>query len=150
MNNKQPEKVKFWDEVKNTFKSKSDKKEFPWLQSGFVLVGFTLGIVATSIVTMTSINLDTVEQPVQAEASEEEKCVDQGGRYDRNTETCNFIASDRGESCKDNSDCDGWCLVDDNAELGEKAEGSCSNEYTIKGCVKFMDDGKVNSICLPE
>lgn len=136
----------FWKEVKDVFSKSSYPKIFPWLQSGLVLMGFTLGVFITVAVYMITDAAGQNEGTIVSE-SEADKCRDKGGRYDSESEECILVTEDRGQGCKKNSDCEGWCLVDDDAEIGSEAEGTCSDDFTPEGCFKYMDEGKVNSIC---
>lgn len=134
--------------VENTFKGSSSSKIFPWLQSGIFLVGLAMGALITASVCIyfgTSFEgLSKVE-----EVSEEEKCRDEGGRYEETSQNCILETSDNGGPCKANTDCEGWCLAGENDEIGVVEEGVCSDDYHPRGCFKFIDNGEVNSICMP-
>lgn len=143
--------ISFWKEVKKNLSFKRDNKEFPWLQSGLILLGFTLGVFVTSGVDIISrIDLSKEEEVIAEEMDDSEKCREQGGRYDRFAENCLLVTEDRGEPCTDKDDCSGYCLVDDDATLGEEVTGYCSENFIMEGCFKFADRGKVNSICIPD
>ncbi len=151
MNEKQINKqnnISFWQAVKDTFKSKKDSKSsmFPWLQTGLVLVGFTAGVLVTTGVDIIS-RMITNESDTE-EISEADKCREQGGRYDNENETCIMVTSDRGSPCSDNSECEGWCLADEDDTLGEEKMGYCSDDFNPNSCFKFIDGGIVNSICM--
>lgn len=147
INTVQKTKVSFLDAVKNSFKPCKSSKTFPWFQSGLILVGFAAGVFVTSGVDILS-RFTSSEQSSQ-EISEDEKCREKGGRYDKESETCIIITSDRGGTCSDSSECQGWCLADENDELGQQEKGYCSDNFRPEGCFKFIDNGKVNSICMP-
>jgi hypothetical protein len=146
-NKNSTKKMSFWQTVKAVFQPTKQGKVFPWLQSGLVLVGFAAGVLVTT-------GVDLISRYASSESttdvvSEADKCREKGGRYDESDKNCILVTSDRGTDCTDNSDCEGWCIVDDSAEIGSEEGGSCTESYNVGGCVKFMDNGKVNSICLP-
>jgi len=60
-----------------------------------------------------------------------------------------LVTGDRGDSCSSNSECLGWCIADENDQIGEEKNGICSDNYHPAGCFKFIDEGEVNSICMP-
>ncbi|MBU0975178.1 MAG: hypothetical protein ABIE03_04075 [Patescibacteria group bacterium] len=141
-------KVDFWKEVKNSFKGGG--KTFPWLRSGYILLGFVLGVLVTAFVYIAALQPNDSNKQTSSIVTEEDTCREDGGRYDRSQKTCLLTTNDRGDTCSDNSECDGWCLADSESKVGEKGEGNCSDEFDITGCIKFIDQGKVNSICIPE
>ncbi|MBN2016413.1 hypothetical protein JW766_06320 [Candidatus Dojkabacteria bacterium] len=150
-NNKKPNstaKLSFWDTVKKSFRTDGSKKMFPWFQSGLLLVGFAAGVLVTSGVDIIS-RLDLEENDTKEEESENQKCMDKGGRYDEDTQSCIMTTDDRGDACSKNEDCEGWCLIGEDATLGAQMNGYCSDNFKPKGCFKYIDNGKVNSICMP-
>ncbi|MDD3647852.1 MAG: hypothetical protein PHS44_05140 [Candidatus Dojkabacteria bacterium] len=140
-------KVDFWKEVKNSLKG--DNKMFPWLRSGYVLVGIAIGVLVTAFVNIAIFKSSGADIEITETITDEEKCREEGGRYNRDQKTCLTSANDSGESCSDNSDCEGWCLADSNSKVGDIATGTCSEGFDATGCFKFIDNGKVNSICIP-
>jgi hypothetical protein len=147
-NKNSTKKMSFWEAVKTSFTSPEGKKIFPWFQSGLILIGFALGALVTSGVDVIS-RLDFGDEDETAEVSEADECRDQGGRYDEDNNNCVLVTSDRGNSCTKNDDCSGWCLADSDAEIGSEDEGYCSENFGPEGCFKFMDEGRVNEICMP-
>lgn len=124
-------------------------KQFPWYQSGLILVGFAAGVlVATSVDMVARIVRD--EDVSTDTITAADKCREEGGMYNRGDDKCVYVTEDRGDTCQDNKECDGWCIVSDDAKVGDSGEGKCSEDFHPKGCVKFMDNGIVNAICLPE
>lgn len=73
-------------------------------------------------------------------------------------ETCNLKASDRGNICHDNDECQGWCQVDLNREeisqgmrgkmYTNKRRGQCSVWVVELGCFGMMKKGKTEVICI--
>jgi len=73
-------------------------------------------------------------------------------------ETCNRKAIDRGNLCRDNSECEGWCQVDLSKEeakqavngkiIPNKKYGQCSVYVVEVGCFAMMEKGKVKIICV--
>lgn len=141
-------KSSFFEMIKNSFKSNKKEKSFPWLQSGFLLVGFTLGILVTSSVDLLS-RMDLSSSNKQTTSTDEaDECRAKGGRYDADSDICTLYTSDNESECTDNTDCEGWCLASEDLELGSEEAGYCSDKFRPDGCFKFIDKGKVNSICL--
>jgi len=141
--------VKFWNEVKSTLKGEGGKKAFPWVASGFVLIGFTLGVFVTTGVELIS-RMKTEDKEIETDFSSSKDCISKGGRYDEQEKKCYLVTEDRGEECTSNDDCQGYCLADENAELNSESKGTCSENYRLTGCIKYIDDGIVTSICFPE
>jgi len=153
MNEQQPlttsKKTSVWESIKNAFtKSPHEVKIFPWYQSGILILGFSLGVLVTaSVYTFTATPLSS--ETTLVSSSKEDECVNSGGRYDDKNQICLLVTNDRGNTCTDSSDCQGWCSADENAKIGTGAEGICGESFNKKGCFKFIDKGKVNSICIP-
>ncbi len=137
----------FWETLKEVLKSNKDKKVFPWLQSGFLLLGFVLGVLVTTAVDLASRRIEFKKENV-SELSKSEECATKGGRYDYRLEECILVTSDDGKECVKNEDCEGWCLAESSANIGESGMGKCSREFKPKGCIKYLDQGMVNEICL--
>jgi len=78
-----------------------------------------------------------------------DECVEMGGQYNDEQNYCMLETRDKEWRCNSNSDCEGWCLAEEDAELGSRAYGKCSEAFSAQGCVKFIDEGMVNSICMP-
>ena len=53
-NKKNKQKPSFFKVLKSSLKSNREDKYFPWLKSGFLLIGFTLGVFVTSSVDLLS------------------------------------------------------------------------------------------------
>jgi hypothetical protein len=112
---------------------------------------FTLVVLLFSFSGGRKPNSQPLEQKQeQIEISPSEECRISGGRYDTKTEVCIYETTDAGNLCEKNKDCEGWCLVDESTQLREESTGFCSDVFKPKGCFKFIDNGKVNKICLPE
>lgn len=89
-------------------------------------------------------------------------CLAQGGVWKKQGpepfETCNRKAIDRGNLCRDNSECEGMCQVDlTQEELSQgmrgklnirKKYGQCSVWVVELGCSGIMKQGKVQVICI--
>ncbi len=141
-------KISFFKMIKDSFKSNRKERSFPWLQSGFLLVGFTLGVLVTSSVDLLS-RMDFSNTTKQSTSTDEaDECRAKGGSYDTDNEICILNTSDNESECTDNTDCEGWCLANEESELGNEEAGYCSDKFRPDGCFKFIDKGKVNSICL--
>lgn len=145
---KKKEKTKsFFETVKEAFKSDKNST-FPWFQSGLVLLGFALGVLVTAGVDIVSRYVPREsDQKVEAKSKSQE-CREKGGSYDSDNEICKLETDDTGEGCSKNSECEGWCLASEDAEVGEDGKGECSDKITPEGCFKYIDDGMVNEICL--
>ena len=145
---KPKKKFSFFQILKDSFKSNKGDKTFPWLQSGILLVGFTLGILVTSSVDMLSRMDFSSTNEQETSIDEADECRTKGGSYDTDNSICILNTSDNGTSCTDNTECEGWCLAGEELELGDEETGYCSDNFRPDGCFKFMDKGMVNSICL--
>jgi len=89
-------------------------------------------------------------------------CLTMGGVWKKQGpepfETCNIKATDRGNICHDNSECQGMCQVDLTREelsegmqgktLSNKKYGQCSVWVVELGCFGTMGSGKVQVICI--
>jgi len=89
-------------------------------------------------------------------------CINQGGIWEKQGpepfETCDRKTVDRGNLCRDNDECEGWCQVDltrselSQGMLGElktnKKNGQCSVWVVELGCFGMMKKGKANVICI--
>ena len=137
------------EQLSQTATSKKTSKVFPWLYTGLVLLGFSLGVLVTTTVDMFSRSINTEDESPE-DTEEVELCRSQGGRYDLDKNKCLTSSEDEGTGCKSNDDCEGWCLASNEAQIGAQSTGECSKEYRVKGCVKFIDNGSVNEVCLPE
>lgn len=92
----------------------------------------------------------------------EKDCLAQGGVWSKQGpepfETCNKKAVDRGNLCRDNSECEGMCQANlTREELSEgmrgkifsnKKFGQCSVWVVELGCFGMMKNGKVQVICI--
>jgi hypothetical protein len=123
-------------------------KVFPWLQTGIFLLGFVSGLFTATVIDL-SARIVPKTKTTQTALSDEEKCRKDGGRYDTDAKSCIMTTSDTGNGCKSNKDCDGWCMASESDKIGTEKEGICSTEFAVNGCFKFIDNGKVNSICMP-
>ena len=86
-------------------------------------------------------------------------CEVQGGTWKkigiRPIEECNLPTNDSGQNCKDNSECQGKCVVNLSYEqLREKmkkgafrAEGQCSQWVKTVGCKAYVINGWAHVIC---
>jgi len=100
------------------------------------------------------------EKPALPKTKEE--CLAQGGIWKKQGitpfETCNKKTNDRGNLCRDNNECEGWCQVDLSKEELEKVNknelkinkkyGQCSVWVVELGCFGMMEKGKVRAICI--
>ncbi|OGG00028.1 hypothetical protein A2Y99_02205 [Candidatus Gottesmanbacteria bacterium RBG_13_37_7] len=91
-----------------------------------------------------------------------EDCLAQGGVWEKQGpepyETCNRKTIDRGNLCRDNGECEGWCQVDLTREelsqgmRGElktsKKTGQCSVWVVELGCFGMMEKGIAKVICI--
>jgi hypothetical protein len=89
-------------------------------------------------------------------------CISQRGVWKKQGpepfETCNRKASDRGNLCRDNNECEGMCQVDlTKEELSQgmrgklnvnKKFGQCSVWVVELGCKGIMKQGKPQVICI--
>jgi hypothetical protein len=147
--NSNGKKISFWQTLRSCFQTtQPTTKVFPWMQSGLVLLGFAIGVLVTTGVDILS-RLDFSNDSSTVKISESDKCMDKGGRYDTKTRTCLLATNDDGNQCSSNDDCEGWCLTDEDATIGEQQSGYCSENFRPTGCFKFIDNGKVNEICIP-
>lgn len=147
----QPAKTSFLSTVKSSFQKGNNPKQFPWFSSGLILIGFALGVLTASSVDIISRSTRTnSESSTDNTVTDAEQCREKGGRYDKENSTCILVTDDKGDGCSSNADCEGWCLADSNAELNSEDTGSCSDSFRKTGCFKFIDEGKVSSICMPE
>ena len=88
-----------------------------------------------------------------------EGCIEAGGVWKKQGpepfETCNKKTSDRGNLCRDNSECEGVCqanLTRDELSEGMKGKkfhklGQCSVWKFELGCQGLVENGKVSVIC---
>lgn len=60
-------------------------------------------------------------------------------------ESCNRKATDRGNLCRDSSECEGLCQVNVNAN---QKIGQCSVWVIELGCQKILKNGQVQTICI--
>lgn len=91
-----------------------------------------------------------------------EDCLKTGGVWKKQGpepfETCNRKAKDRGNLCRDNSECEGTCQVNLTKEeltLGMRGKpiknkniGQCSVWIVELGCFGMMNKGKAQVICI--
>jgi hypothetical protein len=92
----------------------------------------------------------------------EKECLDQGGTWKKRGiepfATCNMKAVDRGNLCKDGSECEGLCQVSlsqDELSQGMRGKlnknvkyGQCSVWVVELGCQGIMKNGKAQVMCL--
>jgi hypothetical protein len=90
------------------------------------------------------------------------ECLASGGIWKKQGtapfETCNKKTTDRGNLCRDNSECEGWCQVNLSKEevrkimrkelKVNKKYGQCSVYVVEFGCFGMMEKGKVKVICI--
>lgn len=125
--------------------------------SGVFLLGFIMGALIASVVTIYFIRVPRDNDANSATISAEDQirkdeCIKAGGSWQSTSSgyTCNSKTSDSGKTCNSKSECFGWCLAKDDAKINTKASGTCSDKTIMQGCIKFIDNGLVNSICLPK
>ena len=89
-------------------------------------------------------------------------CLKQGGVWRKQGPepfaSCNRKAIDRGNLCRDNSECEGWCQVELNREelrqgmsgkVGTTHQyGQCSVWVVELGCFGMMEQGETRVICI--
>lgn len=92
----------------------------------------------------------------------EKECIKQGGVWEKQgidpVATCDRKTIDRGNLCRDNSECEGWCQVDltrDELRQGmsgklktNRKHGQCSVWVVELGCFGMMEKGKAKVICI--
>jgi len=141
---KLPPKKSTLEKIKEHLSS-PDSKSYSWVNSGILLLGFTLGIFSIAIILLIG-KMDISESQSDA-ISEAQKCRVDGGRYNDDG-SCSLVTEDKGFGCSSNEDCNGWCLAYDEEDIGTHSTGYCSEQYRTQGCFKFIDNGIVNSICM--
>jgi len=91
-----------------------------------------------------------------------EDCIKIGGIWEKQGpdpfETCDRKTIDRGNLCRDNKECEGWCQVElskEELKTGmsgklniKKKYGQCSVYVVELGCFGMMEKGKVKVICI--
>lgn len=89
-------------------------------------------------------------------------CLAQGGVWEKQGpepyETCDRKTIDRGNLCRDNRECEGWCQVEltrEELRQGMSGElkvtrkyGQCSVWVVELGCFGMMENGKPKVICI--
>ncbi|MCL4374869.1 hypothetical protein M1523_03325 [Patescibacteria group bacterium] len=89
-------------------------------------------------------------------------CVAVGGVWEKQGpephESCNRKANDRGNLCRDNGECEGFCQVElSQSELSRARRGQlplstkfgrCSVWVVELGCFAFMKQGKIQTLCV--
>jgi hypothetical protein len=107
--------------------------------AGFVIYGYT----------------QRFEQPPVAQdavitPTDKESCEAHGGKWGmwRNaidaTPECNLPAADAGEKCTDSSQCESYCQVPKDTEIGSKVEGKCY-KYKVANCMQEVKNGIANA-----
>ena len=80
-----------------------------------------------------------------AEARSE--CVAQGGKVEQiliGAEGCVRPTTDGGQSCTDNSECQGACAAPFAAQRGAAVAGTCATETGRMGCLNVVAQGKAS------
>ncbi|HNS88030.1 MAG TPA: hypothetical protein PKH09_14100 [Parvularculaceae bacterium] len=97
----------------------------------------------------------TIEE-MQAEslaAVDQEACAAAGGAVRREgmlgMYRCVIPYADAGKQCRSSDECQGKCLVNDDAAVGDDAVGACQANDSPFGCYAEIEDGKVTTaICV--
>jgi len=132
----------------------SSKRLFSWLVSGWILVGFSFGVLTSAAGVIYAFRTSYAKFSLPETGSnenmlaDEDSCRKEGGRFDKKTGECNLKTVDYKTKCTKNDDCQGLCMAEEDSLLGNKESGYCSIEFNMSGCFKFIDEGMVNSICL--
>lgn len=88
------------------------------------------------------------------ESGAAKECDASGGRWigpvGMGELACSRPASDKGKACKDSSECEGDCVVDDEVTPGTRATGRCSDSTSNLGrCLNFVEKGEARGVmCL--
>lgn len=62
---------------------------------------------------------------------------------------CTISTTDSGKSCKNPEDCEGYCIIpEDYSPSWLFKTGKCSSHYPLFGCVSYLQDGKITSVCM--
>jgi hypothetical protein len=94
----------------------------------------------------------TIEIIEESEELSREECEAEGGEwgtFGRLGLKCNLPTIDAGIPCKDNSDCETLCLVDEK-DIGTNdiESGRCSDWKLNFGCMHVMELGKPVELCI--
>ena len=85
----------------------------------------------------------------------ESECLARNGRWAKvgipgnpYPPACTLQTSDSGRTCQNPEDCEGYCVVPNGTPRGgSDVQGTCSTHYPMFGCVDYLQDEKVISIC---
>lgn len=125
-----------------------NKRKFLHFSLGTRRVLFWVVVVFLLVLVLVVVNI-VFRKKSEWDVVDAAECEEMGGRYNYDEEYCILETRDEDWRCNSNSDCEGWCLAEEDAELGSKGYGKCSESFNVTGCIKFIDEGLVNSICMP-
>jgi hypothetical protein len=106
----------------------------------------TLSVVAVAWM-LASPAATAVRVPDKLTPAEVVACKARGGRPEmvlHYVEACVWPTRDAGKSCRDKSDCEGFCEAPFGTEVNARAVGRCSREAADRagGCVNFVERGR--------
>jgi hypothetical protein len=118
-------------------------------------------IAASIVLLFITVATSFAQQPMlrwkQDVPSTEKECIARGGRWgsvgipgNPYPPECTLATSDSGKICKNTEDCQGYCVVPGEISPTPSrsySQGICSDHYPMFGCVTYLQDGKVISMC---
>jgi hypothetical protein len=109
-----------------------------------------LGIVVLAVGCAT-VSYTEVKKPVMPKT--EAECLAAGGDwttlglpYPNKPKVCDLKAADKGKPCTDSRQCQGICVPPEGAADGSTVSGQCSAYVRNYGNVRWVKDGKVESL----
>lgn len=91
----------------------------------------------------------------QSEVKTEAECRKLGGTWwspgmpgNPRPKICDLPTKDKGKSCTDTSECEGYCLSSKIFGISFSTKGKCSGSVYLVGCKKVLEAGSEKEICV--
>jgi hypothetical protein len=110
--------------------------------------------VAVALLLGSAAGGETVRAPQKLTPAQLAACQVKGGRPKMvlyYVESCVWPTSDAGKTCRDRSDCQGFCEAPFGTEVNARAVGQCSREASDRtgGCMNHVERGRsTGDICV--
>lgn len=104
-------------------------------------------VVAAALLLASAASAEAVRVPEKLTPAQLAACKAKGGRPEMvlyYVESCVWPTRDAGKSCRDKSDCEGFCEAPFGTAVNAKADGQCSKEAADRagGCINHVERGR--------
>ncbi|MBT0663310.1 hypothetical protein KI809_03260 [Geobacter pelophilus] len=96
-----------------------------------------------------------IKEHKQSQIKTEAECRKLGGTWwspgmpgNQRPKICDLPTKDKGKSCSDSSECEGYCLSSKIFGILSFTKGKCSGSVYLVGCNKILEAGSAKEVCV--